>query len=360
MFKVLRVTFAAVMLLCGVLLAPVHAQLPDWAADNKTFQQWYLTRTKLIDKEKKHLKDVANKNVSIAYDAVRTDLIALAGQRGLSASEQDRVRTMLDGLAQAWPAPTMLEGATPGEQSVDDWGDREINIASLKLEAPSQEHQARYQLKAGGKSIDITPDHSESVAKVLTVKVLALKTVLDEEQGKPAREASNAEINASKARWDAFLKNATEGQYPWETVLNGHFVKGSLRYPPRKQVRVGHLQGVSVVNADSHGTVTPNVAVEVLGYQRLKEETYAPAWSASVVLVPDASADEGWGRGLMLTLKNFSAGVIWQDRAGVSNSVAVVLGLDLVQYFENTDNPLAKKAYKGLGFSNSAGAGEGN
>lgn len=156
-----------------------------------------------------------------------------------------------------------------------------------------------------------------------------------------ARADSLARIRASEVRWEQFAANVTSDQFPWETIVNGWILEGTISTPPRHQFRLFHPIAV-LSYADDEGEYDEEIGVEVFGL-RSYGERYEPEWGLSVfALLESGDATEtGWG--ISLSRANFSFAVVEQDTVARPEETKILLGYNLARLFENKKNELADK-----------------
>lgn len=148
-----------------------------------------------------------------------------------------------------------------------------------------------------------------------------------------AREYSLRRIRESEQRWQQFSANVTSDQFPWETIVNGWLVPGTVATPPHYQFRL--LHPVAVLSyAEDAGRYDEEVGVEVFGL-RTYDDKYVAEWGLSVFALLESgdATDTGWG--LSLSRKNLTFAVITQDTAGKEDDTKLLLGYNLATLFDN-------------------------
>jgi hypothetical protein len=114
-----------------------------------------------------------------------------------------------------------------------------------------------------------------------------------------ANKAVSDTISEAVKRNDAFVKNVFDQEFPWEGLINGHLVKGTLSTPPTWQLIIGHIQGGMAVPMRGKTTVTPSFVFEALGYEKVNKGTYARSWGASMIFIPAANSTDNNGLGCL-------------------------------------------------------------
>ncbi len=156
-----------------------------------------------------------------------------------------------------------------------------------------------------------------------------------------ARDDSVRRIRESEVRWDQFASKVTSDQFPWETIINGWLVEGTIATPPRLQFRL--LHPIAVLSyAEEEGEYDEEIGVEVFGLRSYGEQ-YDPEWGLSVFALLESgnATDTGWG--VSLSRKNFNFAVVAQDTLAKEDDTKVLLGYNLASLFENKKNALADK-----------------
>lgn len=156
-----------------------------------------------------------------------------------------------------------------------------------------------------------------------------------------ARDESVRRIRESELRWEQFSSKVTSDQFPWETIVNGWLIEGTISTPPRHQFRLVHPIAV-LSYADEAGEYDEEIGVEVFGLRTYGDQ-YDPGWGASVfALLESGNATEtGWG--VSISRENFTFAVVAQDTADEADETKILLGYNLARLFENKKNELAEK-----------------
>jgi len=114
-----------------------------------------------------------------------------------------------------------------------------------------------------------------------------------------ANNAVSDSISKAVKRNDAFVKNVFDHEFPWEGLINGYLVKGTLSTPPTWQLIIGHIQGGMAVPMRGKTTVTPSFVLEGLGYEKVNKDTYVRSWGASLIFIPAANSTDNNGLGCL-------------------------------------------------------------
>ncbi len=156
-----------------------------------------------------------------------------------------------------------------------------------------------------------------------------------------ARADSLARIRASEVRWEQFAAKVTSDQFPWETIVNGWLVEGTVATPPRHQFRLVHPIAV-LSYAEEEGEYDEEIGIEVFGLRSYGEQ-YDPEWGLSVFALLESgnATDTGWG--VSLSRASFTFAVVEQDTVGKPDDTKILLGYNLARLFENKKNELADK-----------------
>lgn len=167
-----------------------------------------------------------------------------------------------------------------------------------------------------------------------------VRSVIDIWKG-VARDDSVRRIRESEIRWDQFSSKVTSDQFPWETIINGWLIEGTIATPPRIQFRI--LHPIAVLSyAKEEGVYDEEIGIEVFGLRNYGEQ-YDPEWGLSVfaLLESGSATDTGWG--VSLSRKNFTFAVVAQDTLAKQDDSKILLGYNLASLFENKKNALANK-----------------
>ncbi len=161
-----------------------------------------------------------------------------------------------------------------------------------------------------------------------------------------ARDDSVRRIRESEVRWNQFSSKVTSDQFPWETIINGWLIEGTIATPPRLQFRLVHPIAV-LSYADEEGEYDEEIGIEVFGLRSYGEQ-YDPEWGLSVfaLLESGSATDTGWG--MSLSRENFTFAVVAQDTLAREDDTKILLGYNLASLFENKKNALAEKQRKVL------------
>ena len=148
-----------------------------------------------------------------------------------------------------------------------------------------------------------------------------------------AREYSLARIRESEQRWQQFSANVTGDQFPWETVVNGWLLPGTVATPPHYQFRLLHPIAVLSYAEDS-GRYDEEIGVEVFGL-RTYGDNYEAEWGLSIFGLLESGDATASGWGLSLSRKNFTIAVVAQDTTDKDDDTKLLLGYNLAALFEN-------------------------
>lgn len=263
--------------------------------------------------------NLAPASTAIAID----DALQLSEEGEISSASREK-------LQQAAEADRLLRG---DPFRPDDAGLRPeyrlLNQSHSLIDSQCPDHEIAFL----GDSTSTTARELYRVSDILTTSVQNTRL--------PLMEATAATIQDSRARWDAFFKNAMLDQFPWETYANEwgrHWfapLRGTLRQPPTAQIRIAHPTPVVVVD-DSDGTsFEPSLGIEALGWRAYDKKSYEPRWGVSLVAVLKTEARDSTGYGLLFVAKSFSVGAIVRDTEKDSNDVQLMLGVDIAKLLKN-------------------------
>ncbi len=157
---------------------------------------------------------------------------------------------------------------------------------------------------------------------------------------KQARVNGLKRIQQGEQRWLDFSEQVTADQFPWETIVNGSFIEGSIATPPTYQLRLIHPVAV-LSYVDETQKYNQELGLELLGYRKYNAQNYEPEWGLSVITLLESDAAENSGYGLIFSKKNFMFGIVQQDTAFNKDEIKYLFGYNLAYLFINKKNELA-------------------